>query len=139
MTSTPIDTSDRSRGRLLLLSGLCLAALGVAAFAVQLSLQRLTLPWYMPALAWLGAALIVASLWKRRTVWRGLALVAVVLLGGFEVLALFALSLPPYSGPIAVGRPFPAFEAKLADGTPFTQDDLGGDRRQALVFFRGRW
>jgi hypothetical protein len=62
-----------------------------------------------------------------------------VALGGFEVLALNAMRLPPYAGPIAVGRPFPAFEARLADGTPFTQADLVGGRHTALVFFRGRW
>jgi hypothetical protein len=131
--------STRSRGRLLMLAGLGLAVLGVAAYAIQLSLGRLMLPWYMPAAALLGVALVVASLWKRRTVWRVLALVVVMLLAGFELLALNALRLPLYTGPIAVGRPFPAFEARRADGTPFTQNDLIGDRHHALVFFRGRW
>ena len=127
-------------GRFFHLLGLGLAALGVVAYGVQLWLQRLTLPWYMPALALLGAVLVIASLWEKRTVWRVLALVAVVLLGGFEVIALNAMRLPPYTGPIAVGRPFPAFEARLADGTPFTQDHLaGGETHSVLVFFRGRW
>ena len=90
-------------------------------------------------MALLGAALVAVSLWERRTVWRVLALVVVVLLGGFEVMALNAMRLPPYSGPVAVGRPFPAFEAKLADGTPFTQAGLAGDRHAVMVFFRGRW
>ena len=129
----------RSRGRLLMLAGLGLAALGVVAFAIQLSLGRLMLPWYMPAAALLGVALVVASLWERRTIWRVLALVVVLLLAGFELLALNALRLPPYAGPIAVGRPFPAFEARRADGTPFTQDDLIGGQDSVLVFFRGRW
>ena len=128
-----------SRGRLLMLTGLSLAVLGVAAYAAQLYLGHLMLPWYMPAAALLGVALVAASLQKRRTVWRWLALVVVTLLAGFEVLTLNAMRLPPYAGPIAVGRPFPAFEAKRADGTPFTQDDLIGDGHQALVFFRGRW
>ena len=126
-------------GRLVMLMGLGLAVLGVAVFAVQLYLGRLMLPWYMPAAALLGVALVAASLRKRRTVWRWLALVVVALLASFEVLALNGMRLPPYAGPIAVGRPFPAFEAKRADGTPFTQNDLIGDRQQALVFFRGRW
>jgi hypothetical protein len=128
-----------SRDRLLMLAGLGLAVLGVAAFAVQLYLGRLMLPWYVPAAALLGVALVATSLRKRRTVWRWLALVVVALLAAIEVLALNAMWLPPYAGPITVGRPFPAFEAKRADGTPFTQDDLIGDRHQALVFFRGRW
>jgi hypothetical protein len=122
-----------------MLTGLGLTVVGMAAFAVQLYLGRLMLPWYMPAAAMLGVALVAASLRKQRTVWRWLALVVVALVGGFEVLALSALRLPPYAGPLAVGRAFPAFEAKRVDGTPFTQDDLIGDRHQALVFFRGRW
>jgi hypothetical protein len=139
MTSSPIATPGRSRGRLLLLSGLGLAVLGVVAYVVQLSLQRLMMPWYMPTLALLGVALVLMSLWKRRTAWRMLALLVVVLLAGAEFAVLHALRLPPYTGPLAVGRPFPAFEARRADGTPFTQDDLTGDRHQVLVFFRGRW
>ena len=136
MTTTP---TRHPRGRLLVLLGLGLALLGVVAYGVQLSLQRLAFPWYMPALALIGAALVLASLWARRTVWRVLALTVLVLLGGLELVALNAMRLPPYTGPIAVGRPFPAFEARRADGTPFTQDDLAGDRRTVLVFFRGRW
>ena len=119
--------------------GLGLAVLGVAGYAAQLSLGRLMLPWYMPAAALLGVVLVVASLRKRRTVWRWLALVAVVLLSGAELAALNAMRLPSYAGPIAAGRPFPAFEARRADGTPFTQDDLTGDQHHVLVFFRGRW
>ena len=139
MTTLPTSPASRSRDRLLMPLGLGLAVLGVVAYVVQLSLQRLALPWYMPALALLGVALVTASLWERRTVWRVLALVAVVLLAGAELAALNAMRLPPYSGPIAVGRPFPAFEARLADGKAFTQDDLAGDRHTVLVFFRGRW
>ena len=139
MTTISTPATHRSRGRLFLLLGLGLAVLGVVAYLVQFSLQRLTVPWYMPALAVVGAVLVAASLWEKRTVWRVLALAAVVLLGGFELFVLNAMRLPPYTGPIAVGRPFPAFEAKLADGTPFTQDDLVGDQNSVLVFFRGRW
>ena len=139
MTSPPITMPDRSRGRLLLLAGLGLAVMGVVAAVVQVSLQRLFVPWYMPALALLGVALVAMSLWRRRTVWRALALLAVVLLSAAELAALNAMRLPPYTGPIAVGRTFPAFASRQADGTPFTQDDLIGDRHHVLVFFRGRW
>jgi hypothetical protein len=139
MTVSTDAPPARSRGRLLMLAGLGLAVLGVVAFAIQLSLGRLMLPWYMPAAALLGVACVVASLWKRRTVWRALALVVVVLLAGLEFMALYATRLPSYAGPIAVGRPFPAFEARRADGTPFTENDLIGDQHHALVFFRGRW
>jgi hypothetical protein len=139
MTDSTIAGPDRSRGRLLLLAGLGTAFLGVAAYALQLSLRRLALPWYMPAAGLLGVGLVVASLFKRRTLWRAAALLAVVLLSGAELAALNATRLPPYEGPIAVGRPFPVFGARRADGSPFTQNDLVGDRDHALVFFRGRW
>ena len=139
MTSSPIARPDRSRGRLLLLFGLGLAVLGVAAYVVQMFLQRLMFPWYLPALALLGVVLVVMSLWRRRTLWRGLALLAVVLLAGAELAVLNGMRLPPYAGPIAVGRPFPPFAANQADGTPFTQNDLTGDQHHVLVFFRGRW
>ena len=122
-----------------MLAGLAVSVLGIAAYVIQLSLERLKLPWYMPAAALLGVALMIASLWKRRTLWRVLALVVVVLLAGFELMVLNEMRLPPYVGPIAEGHPFPAFEARRADGTPFTRNDLIGDRHQALVFFRGRW
>jgi hypothetical protein len=119
--------------------GLGLALLGVAAYVVQVSLQRLVFPWYMPALALLGVVLVGMSVWQRRTVWRVLALVAVVLLASAELAALHALRLPSYDGPVAVGRHFPMFEATLADGTSFTQKELTGNRHHVLVFFRGRW
>jgi hypothetical protein len=139
MTSSSSDTPHRLRGRLLLLLGLGLGVLGVVAYVVQFSLARLMLPWYMPTLAALGVVLVVMSLWERRTVWRVLALLAVVLLTGAELALLYAMRLPPYTGPIEVGRPFPAFEARRADGTPLTHRDLAGDRNNVLVFFRGRW
>jgi peroxiredoxin len=47
--------------------------------------------------------------------------------------------LPLYKGPVAMGRPFPAFATVRADGSPFTQRDLQGDKNSVLVFFRGRW
>jgi hypothetical protein len=139
MTSSSRAAPHRSRGRFFLLLGLGLAVLGVAAYVVQISLQRLMTPWYMPILASLGVVLVVLSLWERRTVWRVFALLAIVLLAGAECAFLFAMRLPPYTGPIAEGRPFPAFETRRADGTPFTQRDLTGDRSNVLVFFRGRW
>src|SRR5262249_8943607 len=126
-------------GRLLMLAGLAVPVLGIAAYVIQLSLERLKLPWYMPAAALLGVALMIASLWKLRTVWRVLALVVVVLLAGFELMVLNEMRLPLHGGPISGGYPFPAFEARRADGTPFTRNDLIGDRHPTLVFFRGRW
>ncbi len=139
MSSSPHAAPHRIPGRFFLLLGLGLAVLGVAAYVVQISSGRLMAPWYMPALGVLGVVLVVISLVERRTVWRVFALSAVVLLTGAELAFLYALRLPPYTGPIAVGRAFPAFEARQADGAPFTQRDLAGDRNNVLVFFRGRW
>jgi hypothetical protein len=139
MTSASTAAPHRWGGRLFLLLGLGLTVLGVVAYAVQISLQRLIVPWYMPALATLGVVFVGVSLWDRRTIGRILALLAVVLIAGAEWAFLYALRLPPYTGPIAVGRILPAFESTRADGTPFTQADLSGDQNSVLVFFRGRW
>jgi hypothetical protein len=139
MTSSSSTAPHRFRGRLFLLLGLGLAVLGVVAYVMQISLGRLMAPWYMPALASLGVVLVVMSLLERRTVWRVVALVAVVILAGAEWAMMHAMRLPPYTGPITVGRPFPAFETSRADGTPFTERDLAGDQNNVLVFFRGRW
>jgi hypothetical protein len=122
-----------------MLLGLGLALLGVALYVVQISLERLMAPWYLPAFALLGVILVGRSLWKRRTIWRILALAAVVLLAGGEIAMLVALRLPAYTGSIAAGKTFPAFQTKRADGTAFTQRDLVGEQASAMVFFRGRW
>lgn len=134
--STSVALTGR-RGRFLLFAGPVVAFLGVFAYLIQLRFQRLFFPWYMPVAAWTGVVLVVSSLWKRRTVWRILALM--VVLAGFELLPLNAMRLPPYKGPVVVGRPFPAFEVTLSDGNRFSGGDLSGNQHSALVFFRGRW
>jgi hypothetical protein len=139
VTTSSISAPTPFRGRLFLLIGLGLAVLGVAAFIVQIALGRLMVPWYMPALASLGVCLVIISLVERRTIWRVVALTAVMLLAGAEWAILYAMRLPPYTGPITVGRPFPVFETTRADGTPFAQSNLAGDQKTVLVFFRGRW
>jgi hypothetical protein len=139
MTLSPAATSPRYPGRLFLVLGLGVAALGVIGYAVQLTAHRLTAPWYLPIAATLGVILIIASLWQARTVWRVLALLLVGLLAGAEWTFLLATRLPAYTGPVAAGQTFPAFTTVRADGTPFTQRDLEGDRDSVLVFFRGRW
>jgi FtsH-binding integral membrane protein len=139
MTDPSTSAPHRSRGRLYLVLGLGLAVLGVVLYMVLFSLQRLTMPWYMPVMALLGVILVGLSMFERRTVWRSLALLAVVLLAGTEIAFLYAVRLPPYTGPIAEGLPFPAFESKLFNGGSFTQRDLIGERSSLLVFFRGRW
>jgi hypothetical protein len=139
MTTSDHALSSRARGRILLILGMSLPVLGVIAYAVQISLKRLTAPWYVPVLATLGVVLVVFSLTKRRTFWRVLTLIAVGLVAAGEWGMLYAFRLPPYTGPIAVGRPFPPFETSRADGTTFSQSDLIGVQNNVLVFFRGRW
>jgi hypothetical protein len=128
-----------SPGRLLLVLGVALPFVGIAGYALQLWAQRLFTPWYLPCLATIGVLLLAVSLWQARSFWRGLALLFVLLLAGFESAFLFMARLPEYTGPIAVGQPFPVFTTQRADGTPFTQRDLPGEQSTVMVFFRGRW
>jgi FtsH-binding integral membrane protein len=139
MTDSSVGITHRVRGRLFLLVGLGVAVSGVVVYVAQFSLHNLMAPWYMPALATLGFVLVIISLFERRTVARAFAVVSVLLLVGAESAFLYAVRLPAYTGPITSGKPFPSFEAKRADGTPFTQHDLTGDQKSVLVFFRGRW
>jgi hypothetical protein len=139
MTDQANAAPPRNSGWLLMLVGLIVPFMGIAAYALQLYLKRLVLPWYVPTAAIVGVALVAASLWKRRSVWRVVALGAVVGLAALELMTLNAMRLPAYNGPIAVGHPFPAFETRCADGTTFRQSDLIGNQNHAIVFFRGRW
>ncbi len=129
----------RFPGRFYLVAGFTLGFLGVAGYAVQLALHRLSTPWYLPISATLGVLLLVVALWQARTVWRVLALVVMLLLASAEWLVLLNARLPAYAGPVEKEQPFPAFTTIRADGTPFTQRDLVGEQHSVLVFFRGRW
>jgi cytochrome oxidase Cu insertion factor (SCO1/SenC/PrrC family) len=120
--------------------GLLLALAGPATYAaIIIAAHRLPMPWFLPISATLGAILIVASLWQARRVGRILALVVVLLLAGAEWMFVLATRLPAYTGPVAIGQPFPAFSSTRADGTTFTDDDLRDGQTNVLVFFRGRW
>jgi len=114
--------------------------LGPFLYVLQLRAKQLSAPWYAPALATAGVALLLLALLRRRTVWRIAALALCGLLAGGEWYILLALSkLPVYSGPVSVGGSFPTFSTTLADGSPFDQDSLRAAQNTALVFFRGRW
>lgn len=136
--SSDVAVRPRALGRRELLFGLALAAGGVIGYAVQVRLGRLFTPWYLPCLAAAGAALIGVSLWRRRNVWRYLAMAVVLLLAAAEVAFLASVRLSAYAGPIAEGRPMPEFETLRADETLFTNRDLAG-QNHVFVFFRGRW
>src|SRR5262249_15809876 len=120
--------------------GIILALLPLVACIIQFQLKRLTVPWYLPLLSTLGVLLLLLSLRRRRTVWRFLALVLFGLLTAGEWVFLGALmNLPAYAGAAVAGQPFPTFSTPLADGSPFTEAQLKGDKNTVLVFFRGRW
>jgi len=138
MTTSAADAPRRSSGRLFLVLGLVLAALGALGYAALIAARRPT-TWSLPASATLAAALLVVALWRKRSVWRVLALVVVALLAAAEWGFFLKVRLPSYTGPVAAGEPFPAFTTTRADGTPFTQRELEGERNHVLVFFRGRW
>jgi hypothetical protein len=134
---------QRSRGRALLWLGLFVCLLGPALIVAQFSLKRLSMPWYSPALATLGACLLLASLVRRRTVVRFLALVLVVGVAAFQWYALAVLmKLPAYAGPVVEGTHLPSFHSEVVDeqgARPFTDADLRDGSRRVMVFFRGRW
>jgi hypothetical protein len=140
MDHSSTEAPLRSRGRLWLLLGLAVALAGPPAYFVQMGMGKLFTPWYVPALALLGVALLLRSLFARFTAWRALGLLFCAGLLGLEIWFLvgYAAS-PPYNGPLAVDKPVPSFKAALADGTPFTAADLEGDKSTAMVFFRGHW
>jgi hypothetical protein len=110
-------------------------------YTVQLTAAgRTDTPWYAPALATIGVLLVLLSLQRRTSAWRGIAFVLVAALAGLQWWFLLGYTrLPTYTGPVAAGESFPAFAAKRANGTPFTRADLAGDQATALVFFRGHW
>jgi hypothetical protein len=139
MTTLPVATPRRFPGRSLLALGPALAALGILGYILQLAWRHLAAPWYLPALGTLGVVCVAAALWQRRTVWRWLALVLILLVAGAEWAFLLGTRLPAYAGPVAAGQPFPEFTTMRADGTPFSRRDLEGDQDNVLVFFRGRW
>lgn len=139
-TTSTADEPRRYPGRLFIALGFALAALGIAAYAVQIAADHLKTPWYLPISGILGAACAAIALWQARSVWRVLALILLLLVAGLEGAFLFAIRLPPYTGTqLAAGKPFPAFATSSSDGTSFTQRDLEGDRDTVMVFFRGRW
>lgn len=125
-------------GRRLAFAGLGLAVAGLAIYLAQVFLRHLATPWYLPPTATLGALLIAVSLWQRFGAWRVVALVFVLLLTLGEWGFVLSTRLPAYSGPVAVGKPFPDFSTTQSDGASFTRNDLA-DQDTVLLFFRGRW
>lgn len=140
MQTAADNVVQNSPGRALVLLGVAVCLLALGAYAVQVWLASFVTPWYWPIAGTVGVLLILAGTWQAWSVWRIVGLVFFGLLAAGEWFYVAKLSLlPPYTGPLAVGQPFPAFATARADGTAFTQQDVAGDRDAVLVFFRGRW
>ncbi len=138
MTNSAAE-ARRSSGRAFLFFALATALLGIAGYAAQIAARHLPMPWYLPCSATLGAIFAVVSIWQTRTVWRALVLMLLLLLAGAEWSYVLVTRLPQYAGPLAVGKKFPGFETKRADGASFNERDLQDDQATVFVFFRGRW
>jgi hypothetical protein len=139
LATTP-TVESRARGRGYFWAGIAACLLGPALVAAQFQLQHLIVPWYSPVLATLGVFLLLAAVFRRRSVPRLIALVLVAAFAGLQWYFLAVLmKLPEYAGPARAGEPIPAFHSTLADGQPFTEADLRDGSRHALIFFRGRW
>jgi hypothetical protein len=139
LATTP-STASLPRGRRYFWAGIVACLLGPAAIFGQVKLQQLIVPWYSPVLATFGALLLLVAVFYRRSIPR---LIALVLVAGFAGLQWYFLAvlmkLPDYTGPAKAGDPIPAFHTTRADGRSFTDEDLRGGSRHAMVFFRGRW
>ena len=124
----------------LFLLGVLLFVIGPAIYVVQLRMQNLGMPWYVPALATVGVLCMAVSVGQRRGVLRSVGLFLFVLLCGLEWnFTLSQSKAPPYAGPDRPGRKVSEFAAVFADGKAFSNNDLEDGRRTVLVFFRGRW
>jgi hypothetical protein len=139
LATTP-STVSRASGRGYFWAGIIACLLGPAALFAQVKLQYLSVPWYSPILATLGAFLLLVAVFSRRSIPRLIALVLVAAFAGLQWYFLAVLmKLPEYTGPARKGEPIPAFHTTLADGRSFTEEDLRDGSRHAMVFFRGRW
>lgn len=139
-TDQPVAPATPPQRRPLFAAGVLLFILGPALTFGQMMLGYLWTPWYVPVLMTLGVALMVISVRQRRGVWRSVWLALFALLcGGDWYLMLVASKTPEYSGPARPGNKLPEFMATLADGSPFTNEDVANEIRSVLVFNRGRW
>jgi hypothetical protein len=129
-----------STGRGLLWSGIGLAILAIVLGIIQYVLQILVVPWQVPIVTTLGALLLLVSVTRRFTLTRVIAVVLITALAGLEWVFMASLSkLPEYTGPVRAGLKIPAFQTALADGRPFTDQNLQDGTPSVLIFFRGRW
>lgn len=136
--TTPAE--PKARAWPLFLAGLFLFIAGPAAYMLRFNAKHLEMPWYMLILATAGVGLMVASVWRRRGVVRAVLLVLFVVACGFEWYGFVVVFRnPEYHGPAQLGTKIPQFATKLADGQPFSDQDLAKGGTTVLVFYRGHW
>jgi hypothetical protein len=136
------DNPVPARSRLpLFLLGVLLFIAGPAIYATQmLALHQFKTPWHVPLLATVGAILMLLSVVQRPGIVRIIGLVLFTAICGFEWFAMLVVfPTPPYTGPVAVGQPMPAFATTYADGASFSDKDLANGKTHLLVFYRGHW
>jgi len=141
--ATPQSTPTAAQtvpGRGLFWFGIALFLLGLVLPIGQMAMKILGVPWYSPALASVGAILLLIALLKRQSIARIAVFFLVAAFAGFQwYLLASVMRLPEYEGPAQAGKKLPAFSAVFANGKPFTEETLADGTKRALVFFRGRW
>src|SRR5947209_20389841 len=90
--SPPVAGTRRFPGKLYLALGICLVFLGPVLYMVQIWARILRAPWYAPALATAGVALLLLAVLRKVTVWRIAALALCIALAGLEWHFLVSLS-----------------------------------------------
>jgi hypothetical protein len=141
ITSPPETSVRKSSGRLYLALGIVLVLVGPILWMVQVQAKHFWTPWYVPALATAGVALALLAVLRRPNVLRIVVLLLCCLpAAGYWYFLLSMAKVPAYDGPVATGKPFPAFRTTVAnDGSTFDQDSLKGEENTVMVFFRGHW
>src|ERR1700732_4850776 len=119
-TITPVAGLRRHPGRLYLALGIVLVLVGPVLWMIQVQAKLFWTPWYAPALATAGVALALLSVLRRAEPLGVMALVLCCLPAAGQWYFLLSMAkVPAYTGPVAVGAPFPAFNTTLADGARF--------------------
>jgi hypothetical protein len=139
-TTTQPATPTTVPSRWPLVLAAALVVLPIVVYVLQFHFRYLRVPWYLPGLSTVAALCMAWAFLQRRSIGRLLGLLLVGLLAAAEWYFLLVLTaLPAYTGPIAVGHPFPSFEVVRADGSVFVPESFHAPQKTVLVFFRGRW
>jgi len=138
--TTTVQQSAPARRRPYFLLGTFILFLGIIIYMVQLfGLKQLVVPWHAAILGTIGVLLMLISVVQRPGILRIIGLVIFGALVGFEWFLILGSKMEPYAGPAKSGDKLPAFSAKFADGSLFTEKSLEEGKDTVLVFNRGHW